>query len=121
MLATRLEVEIDFYCTVSGWAVWKQPEMRVWGQVVYVGGDPRTPLETLGDIKEEREGGSAQEQVTVQGDQGPVPLGASGKSIELSKGQGAGVIYASAPVHHWPNAASGSINSLAFPTRPHLG
>ena len=30
-------------------------EMRVWGQVVYVGGDPRKPLETLGDIKEERD------------------------------------------------------------------
>lgn len=60
--------------------------MRVWGQVVYVGGDPRKPLETLGDIKEEREGGSAQEQVTVQGDQGSVPLGTQWKEHRAVQG-----------------------------------
>ena len=57
--------------------------MRVWGQVVYVGGDPRKPLETLGDIKEEREGGSAQEQVTVQCDQGPRQTGAPSRQALL--------------------------------------
>ena len=30
-------------------------EMRVWGQMVYVGGDPRKPLEGLGYIREGRE------------------------------------------------------------------
>lgn len=38
-------------------------EMRIWGQVIYMGGDPRKALEGCGDMKEGREGFNIYEQM----------------------------------------------------------